>query len=350
MTFRSRRLQAVAPALVSARTAALIVATAAMFLGGCSRPGEDAELPIPRTVAVGGASGSELATEQVLRAANGAEPETLDPHRATGVTASNVLRDLFEGLVTEAADGSLIPGAAEAGRSATTGACTRSGSAPTAAGAMATRGGGGLRLCLARSADPKTLSEYSAILYPDPERRRSGQRQSPPVGARRARARRAHSGVRLHSRRRISSACYAFEHLRLSSALHRKVWRGALHAPANLVGMAPSPRRVGRAVPHPPRAQCPLLGRRQHDADGGLVLPVESAESELNRYRANEFDLTYTCPTGQIPWLKKNLPDELRIAPISAATSTASTRANRRQGQHTASPGTGPGARPRRVS
>jgi oligopeptide transport system substrate-binding protein len=42
---------------------------------------------------------------------------------------------------------------------------------------------------------------------------------------------------------------------------------------------------------------------------------VESAESELNRYRANEFDLTYTLPNRQIPWLRKNLPRELRIAP-----------------------------------
>ena len=43
--------------------------------------------------------------------------------------------------------------------------------------------------------------------------------------------------------------------------------------------------------------------------------PVENAESELNRYRADEFDLTNTLPNRQIPWLKKNLPRELRIVP-----------------------------------
>ena len=32
---------------------------------------------------------------------NGSDPGTLDPHRAEGVPASNVLRDLYEGLVSE---------------------------------------------------------------------------------------------------------------------------------------------------------------------------------------------------------------------------------------------------------
>ncbi len=49
----------------------------------------------------------------VLRRANGAEPETLDPHRAQSVTASNVIRDLYEGLVGTEPDGSLTPGAAQ---------------------------------------------------------------------------------------------------------------------------------------------------------------------------------------------------------------------------------------------
>jgi oligopeptide transport system substrate-binding protein len=63
--------------------------------------------------AAASAAEPRLAQEQVLRLGNGPEVETLDPHRAEGVSAANVMRDLFEGLVTEAADGSLIPGAAE---------------------------------------------------------------------------------------------------------------------------------------------------------------------------------------------------------------------------------------------
>ena len=54
-----------------------------------------------------------LAAEQVLHRGNGAEVQTLDPHKAEGVPASNILRDLYEGLTIESPDGEVIPGAAE---------------------------------------------------------------------------------------------------------------------------------------------------------------------------------------------------------------------------------------------
>jgi len=54
-----------------------------------------------------------LAAEQVLRRGNGSEVQTLDPHKAEGVPASNILRDLYEGLTIEKPDGTVIPGAAE---------------------------------------------------------------------------------------------------------------------------------------------------------------------------------------------------------------------------------------------
>jgi oligopeptide transport system substrate-binding protein len=55
---------------------------------------------------------SVLAREQVLHRDNGAEPETLDPHRAEGVASAHILRDLFEGLTAESPDGRIVPGAA----------------------------------------------------------------------------------------------------------------------------------------------------------------------------------------------------------------------------------------------
>ena len=51
--------------------------------------------------------------ETVLQRGNGAEPETLDFHKSSGVPEANIQRDLFEGLVTESADGKLQPGVAE---------------------------------------------------------------------------------------------------------------------------------------------------------------------------------------------------------------------------------------------
>jgi oligopeptide transport system substrate-binding protein len=48
-----------------------------------------------------------------LERGNGPEPATLDAHRCQEVACGNVLRDLYEGLVTEDASGRLIPGMAE---------------------------------------------------------------------------------------------------------------------------------------------------------------------------------------------------------------------------------------------
>ena len=48
-----------------------------------------------------------------LRIANSGEPDTLDPHHVSGVWENRIIGDMFMGLTTEAADGSVIPGAAE---------------------------------------------------------------------------------------------------------------------------------------------------------------------------------------------------------------------------------------------
>jgi len=53
-----------------------------------------------------------LAEEQILHRDNGEEPQTLDPHLAQGLPSLHILRDLFEGLTSEAPDGRIIPGAA----------------------------------------------------------------------------------------------------------------------------------------------------------------------------------------------------------------------------------------------
>ena len=44
---------------------------------------------------------------------NGPEPESLDPQLVRSESAGNIVRDLYEGLLTEAPDGSLVAGAAE---------------------------------------------------------------------------------------------------------------------------------------------------------------------------------------------------------------------------------------------
>ncbi|WP_281646691.1 peptide ABC transporter substrate-binding protein [Parendozoicomonas sp. Alg238-R29] len=58
-------------------------------------------------------AGTELAAEQVFRRGIGSEPASLDPQKVEGTPGGFVVRDLFEGLVTQDGDGNTIPGTAE---------------------------------------------------------------------------------------------------------------------------------------------------------------------------------------------------------------------------------------------
>lgn len=57
--------------------------------------------------------GATVAQARTLERGNGPEPSTLDAHKCQEVACGNVLRDLYEGLVTEDARGRLEPGMAE---------------------------------------------------------------------------------------------------------------------------------------------------------------------------------------------------------------------------------------------
>jgi len=58
-------------------------------------------------------AGVQLHAKQEMVRNNGSEPDTLDPARAEGVPANNVIRDLFEGLTAVDGAGNTVPGVAE---------------------------------------------------------------------------------------------------------------------------------------------------------------------------------------------------------------------------------------------
>ncbi|MGL4487799.1 MAG: oligopeptide ABC transporter substrate-binding protein OppA [Yersinia sp. (in: enterobacteria)] len=58
-------------------------------------------------------AGTQLAEKQVLVRNNGSEPQSLDPHKIEGVPEFNLSRDLLEGLVINDPNGKILPGAAE---------------------------------------------------------------------------------------------------------------------------------------------------------------------------------------------------------------------------------------------
>jgi oligopeptide transport system substrate-binding protein len=135
---------------------------------GADEPGRDQRpRPMPLVLIDGRPDPSVLADEQILHRNNGEEPQTLDPHLAEGVPSSHILRDLFEGLTSEAPDGTVVPGAAARwnisrdGRTYTfylrRDALWSNGDPVLAADFV---------YALQRSASPATASNYAQVLLP----------------------------------------------------------------------------------------------------------------------------------------------------------------------------------------
>lgn len=77
---------------------------------------------MPRVLAALLAAGAAFAyAEPILQRGNGPDPSTLDAHRCSEVACGNILRDLYEGLVADDAQGRPIPGMAKSWESSTDG-------------------------------------------------------------------------------------------------------------------------------------------------------------------------------------------------------------------------------------
>ena len=288
-----------------------IVASLALAgLVGCG--GEPQE-----TVAVGGASGEELADNQVLRWGNGAEPGSLDPHRTEGVPGSNIGRDLFEGLMTEAPDGTVIGGAAESWEVSGDGKTYRFSLRPEARwsnGDPVTADD--FVYSLRRSLDPATLSRYTFILNPivNAEAVAAGRLPTSEVGVR------ALDTYTLEIQ--LENATPYFLGLLTNSASY-PVHPPSVEAhgdqygrPGNLVSNGAYQLDEWVVQSHV------KLVRNVHYRDNGNTTidevwyyPTEDQTAELSRFRAGELDLTSTIPKRQVDWIRENLPDELVISP-----------------------------------
>jgi oligopeptide transport system substrate-binding protein len=287
-------------------------ATAATLLlaacgGGTSGP----------TVKIGGESGTELAESQVLHLGNGAEIQTLDPHRNQEVPGSNVLRDLFEGLINEAPNGDYEPGAAESWTVSEDGKVytfklRRDGRWSNGEPVTATDFVYGLRRC----ADPKTLSTYAFILSPikNADEVTAGKRPPEELGVR------ALDDYTLEIELANPTA-YFIGLLAHSTTypLHRaSVERHGdqFTRPGNLVGNGAFMLADWVVQSHIKIVRNPYYwDNAQNRLEEVWFYPTEDQSAELQRYRAGELDQTYWIPTAQLAWIRENLPDELVIAP-----------------------------------
>ncbi len=286
-----------------------------LFLAGCSDPG-----PSGRDAAgklqIGGASGTELAARQVLRRGNGAEPQSLDPHKSEGVPESNLQRDLFEGLANDDAEAGIVPGAARAWEISADGTVyifhmRENGRWSNGDRVTARDFEYGLR----RSVDPATLSNYSIMLRPILNAEKVIAGELPPEAL----------GVR------------AIDDLTLEIRLEAPTpyFLGVLTHSSSYPVHRPTVERYGTRWARPGRLvsngayrlkdwvmQSHIILQRNPyywDNDNTTIdevwfYPIENQSTELQRYRADALDMSYDLPFRQLGWIRENLPDELVIS------------------------------------
>jgi len=259
-------------------------------------------------VAHGPAGWAAGEAEAALVRGLGPEPDSLDPQLARGLAALNVLRDLYEGLVTLDAAGRVVPGWASSWQRSDNGrrydfvlrpGAQWSDGQPLGAEDFAR----GLRFALTAA----NGAPFAGLLAPIRNADRVLSGQLPPA------------------------------RLGIEAANGRLTITLAAPAPWLLYVLAhpvSAPRRAGDETPSR-RATSGAYRQREVRPQSAIVLErnphhyaaadsafdtvvwtvSEDPASELARYRSGAIDITETIPPGQFAWLKEHYPEDLRSAP-----------------------------------
>jgi len=255
-------------------------------------------------------SGGHADDSNTLYRGNGGEPGTLNPTLAEDKHAFDVLADLFEGLVAEAADGELIPGVAESwsisddGRVYTftlrANAKWSDGTPVVAQDFVRT---------FRRVAAPESQSSY-AFLHEPVENFAA-----------------VHNGTQTIDQLGITALDNDTLEIRLTNRTAH--WLSILALPISAPTKAANNfEEIGNAA-YKIASRSPggpiRLDRNLHYWDASNVkianvvwLPVADAATEFNMYRAGEIDITHNVPTEQFARAKDLLPEQLRVSPALA--------------------------------
>lgn len=260
---------------------------------------------------------SVLADTQVLRRGNGEEPQTLDPHLATGVPTANLLRDLFEGLTTHSPDGRIVPGTAARWDA------SRDGLNYTFYLRDNARWSNGDPLraedfvwSFRRAVDPETGATYGRMLAPIANAEAIFAGELPPE-ALGVEALNPHTvQIRLDSPTPYFLALLTHP---TTYPVHRESVEA--HGPAHVRAGNLVSNGAYRLIEWKVRAHI-TLQKSEHYWDAGRTIidqavffPFEDEITEMNRFRADDLHWTYQVPGAQFQWLKENMPDVLVVSP-----------------------------------
>lgn len=257
-----------------------------------------------------------------LRLALPASPATLDPHRMSAVADMRIAYDLCEGLVTSDALGRPVPGLAHSWTLSADGLTYRfnlredarwSDGRPVVADDFV--------YSWRRAVDPGTQPGSVEVMFPikGAQAIAAGKASPDSLGIaapdeRTVVVQLARANPDFLSWTALSTQAMPVD--RQAVVMHGDGFTrpGAFTCTGayRLVAMTPQDRAVLEVNPHH-YGTAPDFRRVEY-------LFVEDEEMQLKQYRAGELDVTYSLPSGQIDWVRKNLPAELRFNPIGGTT------------------------------
>ncbi len=255
----------------------------------------------------------------VLERGNGAEPDTLDPQKATGQWENNIIGDMIIGLTTEAADGTPIPGMAESYTTSADGLVWTfklrdakwSDGVPVTAGDFV--------FALQRINDPLTGGQYASITHIIKNAAKVYSKELPPeqIGARAIDDRTLEITLE-HPASYLPSMLlhYAFfpvpKHaVEKFGADWVKPGNYVSNGPFTLVSWTPNDKVVLQKNPT-------FYDAANVKIDEVRFYSQEDQIANAKRFRAGELDLSAGIPGQLLDELRRSIPDKVRLAPYIA--------------------------------
>jgi len=268
-------------------------------------------------VIVGGIVVGSASAEMVYHRGNTAEPETLDPSKASTTYEANILRDLFEGLVMPDAKANVMPGVAESwliSDDETVYTLKLRENAVWSNGDPVTADD--FVYAFRRLEDPVTAAEYASMLYvvKNAEAINAGKKSPEEIGARAIDPKTLEITLN-------SPTPYFLEMLTQQATypVHQvsvERFGADWTKPGNLISNGPF--MLAERVPndHIKIVKNP----RFHDAadvglDAVIFYPTEDRSTAIKRFQAGELDSNDELPAEQIVELRKKFGDQVRIGP-----------------------------------
>ena len=260
---------------------------------------------------------SQAHAQSVIHRGNGSEPQSLDPHKSEGVPSANIQRDLFEGLISEAPNGDLVPGVAESWTISEDGlhyqfklrrdAKWSNGDKVTAEDFV---------FSWRRILNPKTGSYYAQTLAPilNAEAIIAGEMPAEKLAV---------SASDSHTLEvQLATPTPYFLGLLTHSTTY-PIHRASLEKygkkftrPGKLVSNGAYRLAKWEVQSYILLERNPYYWDNTHTRiDQVYYHPIENQSSELKRYRAGEIDISENIPIVQLAWIRENMGNELHIAP-----------------------------------